>query len=72
MYLLKQTFTPFDALQKSVYLGGDVDSLASITTGILAGYMGLSSLPTFMLESVEGIDYLKKIGTQFSSSLPHS
>ena len=70
LYLLKQASTPFDALQKSVYLGGDVDSVASITTGILAGSMGLSSLPAFMLESVEGIDYLKKIAHQFSSRLP--
>lgn len=70
LYLLKQVSTPFDALQKSVYLGGDVDSVASITTGILAGCLGLDSLPAFMLESVEGIDYLKKIARQFSSSLP--
>ncbi|CAA6805652.1 MAG: ADP-ribosylglycohydrolase family protein [uncultured Aureispira sp.] len=72
LYLLKQASTPFDALQKSVYLGGDVDSVASITTGILAGSMGLGSLPNFMLESVEGLDYLKEIGAQFSSHLPYS
>lgn len=71
LYLLKYASTPFDVLQKSVYLGGDVDSVASITTGILAGSMGLSSLPEFMLKSVEGIDYLKEIGTQFSASLPY-
>jgi ADP-ribosylglycohydrolase len=69
LYLLKHASTPFEALQKSVYLGGDVDSIASITTGILAGCMGLSSLPTFMLESVEGIEYLKEIGAQFSTAL---
>jgi ADP-ribosylglycohydrolase len=72
LYLLKQASTPFDALQKSVLLGGDVDSVASITTGILAGSMGLDSLPSFMLESVEGLAYLKKIGAQFSASLPYS
>lgn len=71
LYLLKQASSPFDALQKSVYLGGDVDSVASITTGILAGSMGLGSLPDFMLASVEGIAYLKEIGTQFSASLAY-
>lgn len=70
LYLLKQASTPFDALQKSVYLGGDLDSVASITTGILAGCLGLDSLPAFMVESVEGIDYLKEIASQFSSNLP--
>lgn len=67
LYVLKYASSPFEALRKSVYLGGDVDSIASITTGILAGVMGLSSLPAFMLESVEGIDYLKALGAKFSS-----
>lgn len=71
LYLLKYASTPFDALRKSVYLGGDVDSVASITTGILAGCMGLDSLPAFMLESVEGLVYLKEIGAQFLASLPY-
>lgn len=72
LYLLKQASTPFDALQKSVYLGGDVDSVASITTGILAGSMGLDSLPSFMLASVEGVSYLKEIGAHFSTRLASS
>jgi ADP-ribosylglycohydrolase len=33
-----------EALKKSIYLGGDVDSVASITTGIIAGKAGLDSL----------------------------
>lgn len=67
LYLLKQVNSPFDALKKSIYLGGDVDSVASITTGILAACMGLSSLPNFMLESVEGLDYLKQLAFEFST-----
>lgn len=61
LYILKNAEDAFDALKKSVYLGGDVDSLASITTGIMAGRFGLDSLPECMLEAVEGKDYLRKI-----------
>lgn len=67
LYLLKYAQSPFDALQRSVCLGGDVDSVASITTGILAGCLGLDSLPSFMLESVEGLPYLKQLGQQFAT-----
>ncbi|AUC76281.1 ADP-ribosylglycohydrolase family protein [Olleya sp. Bg11-27] len=65
LYVLKISTSPFDALKHSVKLGGDVDSIASITTGILAGKMGLSSIPQFMLDNVEGVPYLKTIAKQF-------
>jgi ADP-ribosylglycohydrolase len=68
LYVLKHSENAMDALVKSVYLGGDVDSVASITTGILAGKTGLSSLPNFMLENVEGIEYLKKIAQDFEKA----
>ena len=54
-----------DALRKSVNLGGDVDSVASITIAIMAGRTGLNSIPKFMLERVEGKKYLEGIGTAF-------
>lgn len=65
LYILKNSKDAFDALQKSIWLGGDVDSLASITTGIMAGRNGLESLPKFMLENVEGVPYLKQIAKSF-------
>ncbi|WP_196890192.1 ADP-ribosylglycohydrolase family protein [Aureivirga sp. CE67] len=65
LYILKKSKTPFEALKYSVLLGGDVDSIASITTGILAGKMGLEGIPKFMLENVEGVDYLKNIAKKF-------
>jgi ADP-ribosylglycohydrolase len=61
LYILKQASDAFDALKKSVYLGGDVDSLAALTTGILAGRFGVESLPAYMMEAVEGTAYLRKI-----------
>jgi ADP-ribosylglycohydrolase len=67
LYILKVSKTPFDALKNSINFGGDVDSLASITTGILAGKMGLSSIPKFMQESVEGLEYLKQKSKQLES-----
>lgn len=66
LYLLKNAEDAFDALKKSVYLGGDVDSLASITTGIMAGRLGLDSLPEYMRQAVEGKDYLQKIAAAWT------
>ncbi len=68
LYILKQASDAFDALKKSVYLGGDVDSLAALTTGILAGRFGLESLPAYMMEAVEGKDYLRKIAEMWDVS----
>lgn len=68
LYILKQSSDAFDALKKSVYLGGDVDSLAALTTGILAGRLGLESLPAYMIEAVEGKDYLQKIAKMWDMS----
>ncbi len=69
LYILKNSKNAFDALQKSIWMGGDVDSLASITTGIVAGRYGLESLPKFMLENVEGVPYLKQIAKAFEKKL---
>jgi ADP-ribosylglycohydrolase len=61
LYVLKHSATAMDALRMSVHTGGDVDSLASITTGILAGREGLHSLPDWMIQQVEGKDYLMQL-----------
>lgn len=68
LYILKQSSDAFDVLKKSVYLGGDVDSLAALTTGILAGRLGVNSLPQYMIEAVEGRDYLRKIAALWEES----
>jgi len=65
LYILKNCNDAMDALVKSVYIGGDVDSIASITTGIMAGLHGLDSLPYFMLQNVEGVAYIKKVANSF-------
>lgn len=65
LYILKQSSDAFDALKKSVCFGGDVDSLAALTTGILAGRLGVQSLPQYMIEAVEGKEYLQKIAALF-------
>ena len=69
LYILKQSRDAFGALKKSVYLGGDVDSLAALTTGILAGRLGVQSLPEYMIEAVEGRDYLRKIEAMWGETL---
>lgn len=65
LYILKNSETPFDALKKSVFLGGDVDSVASITTGIMAGKFGLKDIPNFMIEKIENILYLEEVANRF-------
>lgn len=65
LYILNQSQNPMDALRKSVNLGGDVDSVVSITIAIMAGRTGLNSIPKFMLERVEGKKYLEGIGNAF-------
>lgn len=69
LYVLQQSRNALDALRQSLYLGGDVDSVASITTGIMAGCLGLDSLPTFMLNQVEGRAYLGEIAGLFRAEL---
>jgi ADP-ribosylglycohydrolase len=51
-----------------IYLGGDVNSIASITTGILAGKTGLDTLPNLMLGKVKGTEYLKGIAQDFEKA----
>ena len=69
LYVLKQSINAFDALLKAVWLGGDVDSIASITTGIMAGKDGIESLPPFMLDRVEGTAYLLALAKSFTDYL---
>jgi ADP-ribosylglycohydrolase len=64
LYLIKHTNSAFEGLKNSINIGGDVDSLASIVVGILAGKYGISDIPIYMLENVEGIDYLSQIAKE--------
>ncbi|MNY19200.1 ADP-ribosylglycohydrolase [compost metagenome] len=65
LYIVKHAKTPFEALKYSVNIGGDVDSLASICTGILAGKYGISDIPHYMIDNVEGREYMQEIGELF-------
>lgn len=69
LYVLKHATNAFDALKMSIYFGGDVDSVASISTGIMAGRFGLASLPTFMIENVEEINQLDHLVRHFCALL---
>lgn len=65
LYFIKHSRSAFEGLKHSINLGGDVDSLASIVTGILAGKYGIGDLPSYMIENVEGVPYLKEIAKEF-------
>lgn len=66
LYVLKHSADAMDALRMSVYLGGDVDSVASLTTGIMAARTGLNSLPAFMLAGIEAYEYLVEVAADFA------
>ncbi|MBU4352504.1 MAG: ADP-ribosylglycohydrolase family protein [Nanoarchaeota archaeon] len=59
------------SLTKSILLGGDTDSTASIVCGIIAINEGLNSLPSFLFDKLEndkyGRDYLISLGQQLSA-----
>ena len=62
VYILKHCTNAFDALKTSILMGGDVDSLAAICTGIAAGAYGLESLPQDLLLQTEGFDRMAELG----------
>ena len=65
LYIIKHSKDAFTGLKQSINFGGDVDSLAAICTGILGGIYGLESLPSFMLEKLEGKSKLEKLAAEF-------
>jgi len=62
VYVMKHSLSAFDALKTSINMGGDVDSLAAVCTGIAAGRYGLESLPEFLLEKTEGLSRMDDLG----------
>jgi len=71
LYLLKHCTSAFEGLRHSIRMGGDVDSLASIVVGILAGKYGIADLPEYMRSNVEGTVYLNDIARQFNTFAEH-
>lgn len=69
LYVIKHATDAYDALKKSILLGGDVDSIASIATGIMAGRFGIESIPVYMKKSVEGVTYLQCIADDVARRL---
>lgn len=62
VYVLKHSTSTFDALKASIRMGGDVDSLAAVCTGIAGGCYGLDSLPPFLSEKTEGFSRMQYLG----------
>ncbi len=69
LYFIKHSNSAFEGLKNSIRLGGDVDSLASIVVGILAGKYGIADLPKYMIENVEGVAYLKELAGAFNDHI---
>ena len=62
VYVLKHSTSAFEALKNSINMGGDVDSLAAVCTGIATGKYGMESLPSFLLKQTEGLERIKMLG----------
>ena len=56
VYVLKHSTTTFEALKNSINMGGDIDSLAAVCTGIAGGTYGLDTLPSFLTTQTEGLE----------------
>jgi len=69
LYVVKHSKDTYDGLKRAIQLGGDIDTIASISTGILAGRYGLESIPKFMIEKTEGIEMLKELADKFTDFL---
>ncbi len=61
-YIMKHSTSAFDALKHSIRMGGDIDSLAAVCTGIASGTYGTDSLPRFLFEQTEGLDRMQQLG----------
>ena len=72
LYIIKHSNDTFTGLKNSIRVGGDIDSLASICTGILAGRYGLETLPSFMLEKLEGRQKLETLAEEFQEYLKNN
>jgi ADP-ribosylglycohydrolase len=73
LYVLKHSKSAFEALKMAIRIGGDVDSIAAVTTGIMAARHGIESIPQFMSTQVEGKNYITEIARlfhEFLSKLP--
>lgn len=69
LYILKHSESTFEAFRRAILIGGDVDSLAAIVTGIMGGRFGLDDLPEFLVEGVEGRERIKELAHQFANAL---
>lgn len=61
-YVMKHSTSAFEALKQSIRMGGDIDSLAAVCTGIASGAYGADSLPRFLFEQTESLDRMRHLG----------
>jgi ADP-ribosylglycohydrolase len=69
LYIIKHSKTAFEALKMAILLGGDVDSAASVATGIMAARHGIASIPQYMQENIEGKNYLQSVAKKLHQFL---
>jgi len=72
LYLLKhhQPGRPLETLLRSLYIGGDVDSLAALCLAMVGGREGLrfgdeGGVPMYMLQKLEAAEYIAETADNF-------
>jgi len=74
IHLLTNFYGPREILEESVRLGGDVDSVASISLGIGLTNDDIGSLPSFLFDDLTnhayGRDYLLSLGNSLEKKFP--
>lgn len=66
LYICKHSKTAFEALKRAICIGGDVDSLAALVTGLMGGRYGLEDMPAFLFEGLEGREAIRDLAHQYA------
>lgn len=65
LYIIINTDNSFGALKETIYMGGDVDTLAAITLGISVGLYGLGDIPVELIPMLENSERIIRLGEDF-------
>lgn len=69
LYVAKHAKSATEGIQQSLFLGGDVDSLAAIVGGLIAARYGVADLPVTYITGLEHRDYLLQIAARFAQAV---
>lgn len=66
LYIVKHARSVSEGIKASLYLGGDVDSVAAIVGGLVAARFGIDDLPRSYLDELEDRDYVLEVAKKLA------